>query len=90
MQVSVGDVVFRGEAAGIVLACVADGETLVAIVDVLSCAGKLSPHSASWALASDEKSGWLRILSQQWVGTRSLVAQPLCSDIDRLHLVSGW
>ena len=52
MQVSVGDVVFRGEAAGIVLACVADGETLVAIVDVLSCVGKLSPHSASWALAA--------------------------------------
>lgn len=48
MQIDAGDVVFRGEIAGVVVACLSEGDGLFVLVDVWRHQHDMSQHSAVW------------------------------------------
>jgi len=57
MEVSVGDIVFRGEQAGEVEACIWHENTLYALVNVLACHSEVTRHSRKW-VPSGQRNGW--------------------------------
>ena len=57
-QVVTGDVIFRGDSAGLVVACLSDGTSLAAVVDVLDLRVAIAPHSRR-CVRSGRHEAWL-------------------------------
>ena len=57
LQVSVGDIVFKGDVAGEVVACALEEEDYMVVVDVFSLTANYSKHSTGW-----RKSGHTEVL----------------------------
>jgi hypothetical protein len=58
LRIAVGDVVFRGEELGVVVACGAEEAELFVVVDPWHRIYALSAHSSAWALRSDVREVW--------------------------------
>lgn len=70
LEVAVGDIVFRGGAAGQVLACCLAGPDLCVLVQMLVRIAAVSEHSATWQ-ASADREAWLATEVEQCLAWRS-------------------